>query len=91
MNSLKELVGKNVFCLFVIYILVFTVSSTVEAKKKEVRKSQDVNFAEVDIEGKTHNPDGAFLVQKRGIDFVPLYKMKTQFDQRIKESVNYLR
>ena len=71
--------------------IVLSISSTVFAKKVEYRKTQDVNFDGSDVDGQVRNPDGAYLVQKRGIDFVPLYKVKQNFDDNIKDSVNYVK
>ena len=77
-------------CLtIVVSLIAFTTVS--QAKKKEARKVQEVNFAEVDISGKVRNPDGAYLVQKKGMEFLPLFNMKNRFDKRIKDSVHYLR
>ena len=76
------------FCL----TLGLLTSSTGWAKKTvEYRKTQDVNFDAVDVDGTVRNPDGAYLVQKRGIDFVPLYKVRKNFDDSIKESVEYVK
>lgn len=66
-------------------------SSTVFAKKVQYRKTQDVNFDAMDVDGQVRNPDGAYLVQKRGIDFVPLYKVRKNFDDNIKESVEHIK
>lgn len=66
-------------------------SSTVFAKKVKFRKTQDVNFDGVDVDGTVRSPDGAYLVQKRGIDFVPLYKVRKNFDDNIKESIEYVK
>jgi hypothetical protein len=64
-----------------------------EAKKKKViyRKTQAVSFDGSDIDGQVRSPDGAYLLQKQGVKFMPLYKVNTQFDQNIKESIEYLR
>jgi hypothetical protein len=70
--------------------IVFT-TSTVFAKKVKYRKTQEVNFDGSDVDGQVRNPDGAYLVQKRGIDFVPLYKVRKNFDESIKESVNHVK
>lgn len=75
--------------LFVIALL-FT-SSTVFAKKVQYRKTQEVNFDAMDVDGQGRSPDGAYLVQKRGIDFMPLYKVRKNFDDNIKESVEYVK
>ena len=66
-------------------------SSTVWAKKVQYRKVQEVNFDGADVDGEVRNPDGAYLVQKRGVDFMPLYKVRQNFDDNIKESVKYIK
>lgn len=61
------------------------------AKKKTGNKIQEVNFDGDSVDGIVRQPDGMYLVQKKGIDFMPLYKIRDSFDQNIKESVGYLR
>jgi hypothetical protein len=61
------------------------------AESQSNKKVQEIDFDGANVDGKVRNPDGSFLVQKRGIDFVPLYKVKEHFDKSIKESVEYLR
>lgn len=83
---MKSLIGGSILAL-----LVLTTSSTVFAKKVTYRKTQDVNFDAVDVDGAVRTPDGAYLVQKRGIDFNPLYKVRKNFDDNIKDSVEYVK
>ncbi len=78
---------KNAFLLCSVLLL----SSTVFAKKVQYRKVQEVNFDGSDVDGQVRNPDGAYVVQKRGVDFAPLYKVKQNFDDSIKESVHYIK
>ena len=66
------------------------VSTTVFAKTRTVRKVQEVNFGEMNLKGTIRNPDGAYLVQKRGIKFLPLYDVQKDMDGRIRESALYL-
>jgi hypothetical protein len=73
-----------------ILALVLT-GSVSHAKKVKYRKTQEVNFDAADVDGKVRNPDGVYMVQKRGIDFMPLYKVKGNFDDNIKDSVNYIK
>ena len=63
------------------------------SKKKNVsfRKTQEHNFDETDIDGQVRTPDGAYLLQKRGVSFLPLYKVNNQFEKNILESVEYLK
>ncbi|HEX7676171.1 MAG TPA: hypothetical protein VF412_18485 [Bdellovibrio sp.] len=60
------------------------------AKTKTVRKIQEVNFGDMNLKGTIRNPDGAYLVQKRGVKFMPLYDVQKDMDSRIRESALYL-
>lgn len=81
------------FFKIVIALCVLLSFSTMAQSKKKVtyRKTQEVNFDGSDVDGDVRSPDGAYLVQKRGIQFLPLYKVKREFDRNIKDSVEYLR
>jgi hypothetical protein len=72
-------------------LIVVFMSSTVFAKKVQYRKTQEINFDGSDVDGQVRNPDGAYLVQKRSIDFMPLYKVKKNFDDSLRDSVDYLK
>ncbi len=74
-----------------IALIVVFMSSTVFAKKVQYRKTQEINFDGSDVDGQVRNPDGAYLVQKRSIDFMPLYKVKKNFDDSLRDSVDYLK
>lgn len=69
---------------------ILIIPSTSLAKKVQYRKVQDVKFDAADINGNVRNPDGAYVVQKRGIDFMPLYKVRKSFDDNIRESVDFV-
>ncbi len=78
----------------VLLIFTFSISAFAEEKKKKnvtYRKTQEVSFDGSDVEGTMRSPDGAYLLQKQGVKFMPLYKVNKQFDKHIKESVEYLR
>ena len=61
------------------------------AKKVKYRDVQNVSFEGDQVDGVVRNPNGSYLTQKRGVEFLPLYKMPKAFEQNIKESVDYLR
>ncbi len=82
---------KKSFRAFLLVAICLCTTSTVFAKNVKFRKTQDVNFDETNIDGVVRNPDGAYLVQKRGIDFMPLYKVRRNFDENIKESAYYIK
>lgn len=72
-------------------ILLFNIQLICFAADKKGKKTQEVSFDGVDIDGVVRTPDGAYLQQKRGVKFMPLYKVQKNFDQEIKGSVDYLR
>lgn len=81
----KQIVGVLVASLLTL------VTFTAAAKQKVSRKIQEVNFGEMNLKGTIRNPDGAYLVQKRGIKFLPLYDVQKDMDGRIRESSLYLK
>ncbi len=79
---------------FVYYLfLLLSISSLAfsQGKKKTTRKVQEVNFSEMSLKGTIRNPDGAFLVQKKGLKFLPLYDVQKDMDGRIREASFYVR
>ncbi|RME15563.1 MAG: hypothetical protein D6797_06315, partial [Bdellovibrio sp.] len=76
----------------ILFFLILILSLPLEAKKKvKYRKTQKVSFEGTSIDGEARTPDGAYLHQRRGVDFAPLYKVRKQFDENIKDSIEYLR
>jgi len=67
------------------------VAPQAQGKTKTVRKVQEVNFGEMSLKGTIRNPDGAYLVQKRGIKFMPLHDVQMDMDSKIRESAQYVR
>lgn len=83
---------KQVAVFLIAMGLIFPAMAEEKGKKKVTyRKTQEVNFDETDIDGQVRSPDGAYLLQKRGVQFIPLYKVNNQFEKNILESVEYLR
>jgi len=79
---------KSIITSMTIFMLLG--STTAFAKQRTVRKVQEVNFGDMNLKGTIRNPDGAYLVQKRGIKFMPLYDVQKDMDGRIRESALYL-
>lgn len=61
-----------------------------QAKKKKTRDVQEVNFSEMSLKGTIRNPDGAYLVQKRGIKFAPLHEVQQDVDRKIRETAAFI-
>jgi hypothetical protein len=76
--------------LNLIALFCFMFSLSANAKTKKTRQVQEVNFSEMNLKGTIRNPDGAYLVQKRGIKFIPLHDVQKDLDQRIRETALYI-
>ncbi len=72
-------------------VAVLLASSVAHAKKVTYRKTQNVSFEGDDVEGVKRNPYGAYLAQKRGVDFAPLYNIRQKFETNIKSSSEYIK
>jgi hypothetical protein len=80
-----------VFALAFVLMFAFSTSAIAQNKKKVNRKVQEVNFSEMSLKGTVRSPDGAFLVQKKGIKFLPLHDVQKDMDTRIREASFYVR
>jgi hypothetical protein len=78
------------FLTFVVCFLLLK-SQVLFAQSKKNRKVQEVNFSEMNIKGTIRNPDGAYLVQRKGLKFLPLYNLQKDMDQKIRETDLLLR
>ena len=72
-------------------LLSFWMSPSFSFAQRRGDQVQEVSFDEMSLKGEVRNPQGSYLVQKRGIKFLPLYDMQKNFDQKIRRSVNYLK
>lgn len=74
----------------VMVLLILVICNPALAKKIKTRQVQEVNFSEMNLKGTIRNPDGAYLVQKRGIKFMPLHDVQKDVDQKIRETSLYI-
>lgn len=77
---------KYIAVFLFLVLLGLGVELKAQGKKRSIRKVQEVNFGEMSLKGTIRNPDGAYLVQKRGIKFLPLYEVKKDMDERIRDA-----
>jgi len=75
---------------YVTVLVLFILSNPAIAKSKKVRQIQEVNFGDMSLKGTIRNPDGAYLVQKRGIKFMPLHDIQKDMDNKIRETSMYI-
>lgn len=92
-TSARNLVGSVDFMMvsLMTFAIVMMASPAALAKTKNLRKVQEVNFDEMSLKGTIRNPDGAYLVQKRGLKFLPLHQVKKDMDTKIRESSFYVK
>lgn len=77
--------------ILLLLVIGFALPLRAQDKKVIYRKTQKVSFGSQDIDGKVRSPDGAYLSPKKGMKFMPLYKVEKRFDKSIKESVEFVR
>lgn len=77
--------------IFIILALLFQSPFLFAELKKQKNKIQEITFDEMDIKGNARTPDGAYLVQRRGLRFMPLHQVKQNFDSRIRGSVMHMK
>ncbi len=80
---------KNVLTLTVAVSSLFIAINS-DAKTQKVRQVQEVNFSEMNLKGTIRNPDGAYLVQKKGLKFMPLHDVQKDMDAKIRETSLYI-
>ncbi len=71
-------------------LLIILIISSPAFAKKTVRQVQEVNFSDMNLKGTIRNPDGAYLVQKKGIKFMPLHDVQKDLDQKLRETPLYI-
>jgi hypothetical protein len=76
---------------FILLVSLWPLQTFSAEKKKVFKKTQEVSFDSQDVDGLARSPDGAYVNPKKGVKFMPLYKVDKMFDRDIKNSVEYLR
>lgn len=82
---------KNSYTLLFrrVAIVLLVLQSVGQATPK--KKFQEITFNEMDVQGSARLPDGTYLVQRRGLRFLPLYEVKKDLDEKIRKSTTYLK
>ena len=70
-------------------MLSFSLLSNEVALAKKKRQTIDLEGA--DIDGEVRTPTGDYVLQKSGVDFLPLYEKKKEMNKEIKKTVHFLR
>lgn len=75
--------------IFLLTLSVFLVAPQLSFAKK--KKRQTIDLEGVDVDGEVRTPTGDYVLQKSGVDFLPLYEKKREMNQEIKKSIHFLR
>lgn len=70
-------------------ILMIVLSSTFAFAQK--KKPERIDFDGLDVDGEVRTPDGQYILQKSGVDFLPIYEVKTEMKNEIKKSIHFLK
>lgn len=62
-----------------------------DALKPKYKKTQEVKFEGSEVDGVARTPDGAYVVHKRGVQFIPLYDLNSHIKDSVDSSVDYLK
>jgi len=81
---------KSTLIIHYTIVLAVTLLSYTAQSRTKTRDIQEVNFAEMSLKGTIRNPDGAYLVQKKGIKFMPLHEVQQDMDKKIRETSLYI-
>ena len=63
-------------------------ATTAYAQKEKPKR---IDFDGLDVDGEVRTPDGQYILQKSGVDFLPIYEVKTEMKNEIKKSIYFLR
>lgn len=70
-------------------ILMIIMSGTFAFAQK--KKPERIDFDGLDVDGEVRTPDGQYILQKSGVDFLPIYEVKTEMKNEIKKSIHFLK
>lgn len=76
---------------FILLLSLPTIAANKASTKKSKNKTQEVNFEEMSLQGQIRNPQGAYVVQKNGIRFMPLIEIQKNLDKKIRQSQGWMR
>lgn len=68
--------------------LIFSLGQIAYAQKEKAKR---IDFDGLEVDGEVRTPDGQYILQKSGVDFLPIYEVKTEMKNEIKKSIYFLR
>lgn len=78
---------KRILTVFLLSLFSLTSLNVSFAKNKR----QTIDLEGADIDGEVRTPTGDYVLQKSGVDFLPLYEKKKEMNKEIKKTIHFLR
>ena len=66
----------------------FAQDSDSEGRQIKYKERTEIDFEAVDVAGELVKPQGALTLERRKANFNPLIKLRTDFNEEMKQSVN---
>lgn len=82
---------KNQLSKFLVLFFIFGTISINAFGATTKKKRQTIDLEGADIDGEVRTPTGDYVLQKSGVDFLPLYENKREMNKEIKKTVHFLR
>jgi len=76
---------------FIVLSLALTFSFVSLNSSFAKKKRQTIDLEGADIDGEIRTPTGDYVLQKSGVDFLPLYEKKKEMNKEIKKTIHFLR
>ena len=70
---------------------IFLILSLGQIAYAQKEKAKRIDFDGLEVDGEVRTPDGQYILQKSGVDFLPIYEVKTEMKNEIKKSIYFLR
>jgi hypothetical protein len=64
---------------------------SIDSSYAKKAKRQTIDLEGADIDGEIRTPTGDYVLQKSGVDFLPLYEKKKEMNKEIKKTIHFLR
>ena len=75
----------------IVFSLALSLSSVGTQTAFAKKKRQTIDLEGADIDGEVRTPTGDYVLQKSGVDFLPLYEKKKEMNKEIKKTIHFLR
>jgi len=73
------------------FIILITSLAFAQDRASEYKKRTEIDFEALELTGEMIKPQGSVIIERKKAEFNPLIKIRTDFNQEIKDSVRDIR